>query len=102
MADDTTDAEGDDSEHEETTGGTGSGFKTVALMGLSFAAGYLVGRSQGSKPNLREELDAMERADEGPMEIEIRDTGEHHETESNAENEETESDESASGEDESA
>ncbi|WP_435157202.1 hypothetical protein [Haladaptatus sp. DFWS20] len=72
MADDTTEADGNNSnDHSEQSG---SGLRTLLLLGFSFIAGYLVGKSQGSESNLREELDDLGRTKEGPMEIEIQST----------------------------
>ncbi|WP_266080183.1 hypothetical protein [Haladaptatus caseinilyticus] len=72
MADDTTEADSDDAnEHSEQSG---SGLGTLLLVGFSFIAGYLVGKSHGSESNLREGLDDFGRTEKGPMEIEIQGT----------------------------
>ncbi|WP_227356999.1 hypothetical protein [Haladaptatus salinisoli] len=68
MSDDTTVAE-----RESENGSSGSGLRTLVLMGFSFVAGYFAGRRRGSQPDLHEELEDLGRADEGPMEIEIDD-----------------------------
>jgi hypothetical protein len=69
MLDDTTDVE-----REAENGSSGSGLRMFLLIGFSFVAGYFFGKRRGGEPDLREELEDLGRADEGPMEIEIDDT----------------------------
>ncbi|WP_458209449.1 hypothetical protein [Haladaptatus sp. NG-SE-30] len=79
MSDDTTAAEREGAEREASNDGGRSGLRTLLLMGLSFIAGFLLGKSRGD-PNLRKELEDLS-TDEGPMEIEISDTGSSSENE---------------------
>ncbi|MFH5797062.1 hypothetical protein [Haladaptatus sp. CMAA 1911] len=71
MSENTTDEE---SEAEtENAGSSGSGLKTLALIGVSFIAGYILGKSQ-SESSLGDELEELGESGTGPMEIEIHDT----------------------------
>lgn len=66
---------------------SGSRVRTLLLIGLSFIAGYLVGKNR-SESNLQEEFSGSEG---GPMEIEIHDTDVSSTTESADEGEDEES-----------
>lgn len=81
-------AGGESVESERTRG---SGLRTLLLLGLSFVAGYLVGRSKSGVS-----LDELESvtSEEEPMEIEIEDT-------ETAETGVSETDEEASADEES-
>ncbi|ODR81095.1 hypothetical protein BG842_01965 [Haladaptatus sp. W1] len=81
---------------------SGSGLKTLVLLGISFIAGYLVGKSR-NESSLGEELGEFSGSESGPMEIEIHDTDVGTTTESDDEEEEAEDSaesEEADGEDE--
>ncbi len=71
MSENTTDEEAE--AEAENAGSSGSGLKTLALIGVSFIAGYIVGKSQ-SESSLEEELEELGESGTGPMEIEIHDT----------------------------
>ena len=72
------------------------GSKRSLLLGVSFIAGYLVGKSQ-SKSDFREELGEFSGTDGGPMEIEIHDTDSATESDDDG-NSEQESDEATEDE----
>ncbi|WP_231186920.1 hypothetical protein [Haladaptatus sp. DYF46] len=86
MSENTTDGE---SETEtENAVNSGSGLKTLALIGVSFIAGYILGKSQ-SESSLGDELEELGESGTGPMEIEIHDTDVGATTESAEESDET-------------
>jgi hypothetical protein len=92
MSENTTDEEPE--VEAENAGSSGSGLKTLALLGISFIAGYIVGKSQ-SESGLGEELEELGESGSGPMEIEIHDTDAGATTESAEENGESEESEVA-------
>ncbi len=90
MVDDTTEADSDDG--NEAPNQSGTGVRTLLLVGVSFVAGYLFGKRQGSERDLHEELDEFGRSEEGPMEIEIQGTNDSVEVESESETEKADND----------
>jgi hypothetical protein len=86
MSENTTDEESEvEAENAESSG---SGLKTLALIGVSFIAGYIVGKSR-SESSLGDELEELGESGTGPMEIEIHDADAGTTTESAEEPDET-------------
>ncbi|RBI62514.1 hypothetical protein DMJ13_11700 [halophilic archaeon] len=73
MSDDTTGA--------DRAGSGESGLRTLVMLGLSFVAGYLVGRGRSGTVDLDEDLKAL-APEEEPMEIEIEESDEEDEEDS--------------------